>query len=91
MNAHTLVSNEAIDDKNLTPGALGLLVWLLRQSDTTGLTIRKIQKAMSGIGEVGLTRCIHQLEELGYLRRVQDHVDGRFQPGRYVVTDRPEI
>ena len=91
MADYTTVSNHAIDDDALAPAALGLLVWLLRQPTTTGLTVKKIQKSLSGIGEMSLTRSLRQLEARGYLKRVKGYEDGRFQTGEYVVTDSPEV
>lgn len=90
MSAYTTVSNQAIDDDQLSPMSLGLLVWLLRQPSTTGISVTKMREALNGVGSSAIRKAIHQLEERGYLRRVRVHENGRYKTGEYVVTDSPE-
>jgi predicted transcriptional regulator len=85
----TKISTEAVDDPRLSAAALGVLVWLLRQPSTEGVTIKKITENMHGTGLTAVSKSVSQLEELGYLERVQVHRNGRYQPGLYIVTDRP--
>lgn len=89
MSAYTSVSNEIIDNKELTPTALGVFLWLLRQPSTKGLTVRGIQQEMGSIGEVAVTRALRQLEEHGYLVRQKVHRNGRYQTGEYVLHEHP--
>jgi hypothetical protein len=90
MNPYTTISNSAVDDDRLTAVSLGILVWLLRQPEGAGITARKIKESLSGTGLAVTSKALSQLEELGYLKRVQVHRNGRFQTGEYVVTDSPE-
>lgn len=86
MTTYTNVPTKIIDDERLSAPALAILIWLIRQTNTEGITIKKIKESRADTGLAMTRRAVTQLEELGYLRRVQVHKDGRYQTGEYVIT-----
>lgn len=86
MTTFTNIPNKIIDDDRLSAPALAILIWLIRQTNTEGITVQKIKESRAGTGLAVTRRAVNQLEELGYLQRVRIHRDGRYRTGEYVIT-----
>lgn len=71
----TVIDNQLATDSRLSFGARGLLVYLLSKPDNWEVRLEDLVKA-SPAGRTAVSRMIHELEEAGYMRRVQERGEG---------------
>lgn len=85
---YTAVPQDAVRHPEMTLTALGVLSWLLTQENTEGLSVQKMARNFRE-GGVVIAHSLNLLEDLGYLKRVKIHRNGRYQDGKYVATRTP--
>lgn len=84
----TTIPNETLRDERLKADALGVLVWLLSHADGFMVSVASI-RARFGFGRDKAWRILRELEDAGYIARVQERDEkGRFV-WRMLVSDRP--
>jgi hypothetical protein len=77
-----------LESRNITWDAKGMLIYLVsKQGEPTSLQ-ELIDASPAGRDKV--LNLLGQLETAGYIRKVRDTVEGRFQPTRYIINFRPE-
>jgi hypothetical protein len=75
---YTSVDNGFIDDPRLSMRARGVLLWLLRQPDDTKISLKTIERG-SADGRESIRGAMRELEECGYVSRVETRAGGKFQ------------
>jgi len=87
----TRISNTALRDARLSFKARGLLAYLLSHADGFNLSVHALRSVTTD-GRDAINTAIHELEELGYLARVQVRgVAGRLGSTHYAVADDPAL
>lgn len=82
------VSRKFARDSRISLKARGLGLWLFSHQDGWNLSVRSIAKQV-GAGVEAVQSGLKELEEHGYLTRVQSNEAGRFGDMDYLVTDVP--
>jgi hypothetical protein len=82
----TIISNEMIRDRSISPKAKGVLLYFLHLPDNWLLYHSQIQYALN-IGEDYLNSAIEELIQGGYVSRTRPKVKGKFQPYQYEISE----
>lgn len=86
----TVIDNQLATDSRLSFGARGLLVYLLSKPDNWEVRMSDLINA-SPAGRTAVTRMVKELEDAGYMRRVQERsTDGTFGQGHTEVYESPQ-
>lgn len=89
LHPHTEIDNRSVDDLNLSNGAIGLLVRLLRNKDEWEYTEENLAKKT----KTGITELRTQLKELinnNYVERKRYYEKGKFKKYIYTIYEFPE-
>lgn len=87
-NPHTEIDNRSIDDYNISNGALGLLVRILRNIETWEFDEESLaQKTNTGISK--LRTQLGELIKCGYVYRERYYDKGRFKKYIYSIYEFP--
>jgi hypothetical protein len=85
----TIVPNRMMEDKRLSIEAKGLLCYLLSRPHDWTFNLSLIGPLL-GIGRDKTERLFSELNQTGYVDRIQERTDGRWGPVEYVVFDEPQ-
>ena len=86
----TIIDNNLATDSRLSFGARGLLLYLLSKPDNWETRMCDLVAA-SPAGRTAVTRMVKELEDHGYMRRIQERgEDGTYGPGRTEVYEQPQ-
>lgn len=88
---YTNISNELVQDENLSWKARGIFVYLWSQANEWQFYVSEIARH-SPDGERALRSGLKELEDRGYLKRVnRKNPDGSFNGMDWILSDTPEI
>jgi hypothetical protein len=85
----TIIPNRMMEDKRLSIEAKGLLCYLLSRPHDWTFKLSLIGPLL-GIGRDKTERLFSELNQTGYVDRIQERTDGRWGPVEYVVFDEPQ-
>ncbi len=84
----TVLPNKLINDENLTPQALSVLVYLLSKPYNWRANVQDIRNHRKGLSRDGAYKALQDLEETGYLVRQRKQTpDGKFTWIRWVYAE----
>ena len=76
---YTVVTNDIIDNAEMTAEGMAILIVLLSKPDNWQVNRKHLSKVKKACGETKIRRVLKELEDLGYLRRTQTRrEDGTF-------------
>jgi hypothetical protein len=87
---YTQVSNTLLRDRRISPKAKGIAAWLLSHSETYRFSTEAIAEQL-GVGQDQVKSGLRELEEFGYLERLEIREHGRMLGMEYVLDDNPQV
>lgn len=85
---YTRIFNQPINDINISAEALALLVYLMSKPDDWDVQVGDIKNRFN-FGRDKIRKIFNELSELGYVKRCQNHVNGRLTHTTTYVSDEP--
>lgn len=86
----SILSNEMLDDTNMTFKARGLLAYMLSKPDDWKFYVSELVKHSSKEGEKAIRSALREIESAGYLERHRDRDDtGKFTGQDFILSDEP--
>lgn len=85
-----VIHKGALEDPNLSFKAKGLWAYCMSRPNDWTFKIKHLS-TVSKEGKEAITTAIHELEEAGYIKKVQKTINGRFQPVDYEVHETSQI
>lgn len=85
-----MVSNTLVRDRRVSPKAKGVALWLLSHSREYRFSTARIAEQL-GVGQDQVKTALKELEEFGYLERVELRDGGRVVGMEYLLDDNPQV
>lgn len=89
-NKFSILSNEMLDDTNMSFKARGLLAYMLSKPDDWKFYVSELTDHSSKDGEKAIRSALSEIESAGYLERHRDRDDtGKFTGQDFILSDKP--
>lgn len=85
----TQVDNRVVDDPNMSLAGLGLYTYMWRQPDDWDYYVTEIAKHFKN-GRRSVDSAMHELIDLGYVKRERRRDNGQFKGYEYTLFDHPQ-
>ncbi len=85
-NPYVMISRELIHDRSISPGAKGVLAYLLSLPNDWKIIHAHLEYALN-IGEHALNTIIIELLKAGYAKRTRQKVKGKYMPYHYEISE----